>query len=90
MRNYAQMTLSHPFPRIVQNLSVKNDPFPTLSRDNVTFGNDPFPPFPKIHAHFDPFPPFPKRGKGSTDKNAHDPFPISPLSRGGMGRGGVV
>ena len=89
MRNHAHLTPSHHFPKKVQYLSVNIDPFPTPSQIFVQFQNDPFPPLPKIHAQFDPFPPLPKVGKGSNTQFAHDPFPLSPLYRGEVGRGGV-
>jgi hypothetical protein len=87
MPNHAQLTLSHPFPRYFENLSVNSDPFPTLSQIYFENLSDPFPPFPKNHAQIDPFPPFPKLGKGSIIQNALDPFPLFPSLRGKVGKG---
>ena len=77
--NHAQMTRSHPFPKFIAYLSVKNDPFPTRSRILGHSQTDPFPPVPENHAQFDPFPPVPKVGNGSNTKfpmtSSH--FPLS-------------
>jgi len=89
MRNYAHLTNSHQFPTKVDYLSVNNDQFPTSSQRFHQLQNDQFPLVPKIHAHFDQFPLVPKGGNWSNISFAHDQFPLPPLSREGMGTGGV-
>jgi len=90
MLSHAHLTLSHPFPRHLQKLSVNSDPFPTPTLRNFENLLDPFPPFPGttlILTLSHPFPPFPKARKGSNRENAHDPFPLPPPLRREVGKG---